>query len=143
MIKDIPAFQLLKSRMRYLQARQKVLAANVANSDTPGFRPKDIEQAGIDPTARGGSNPRRAAAVQTSGPIALAVTSPAHLTSSENGVGGSEENGTRYETRPSGNSVSLEDEMMKVAQNQSDFQAAATLYQRSMNTLRLAIGRKV
>ena len=34
--------------------------------------------------------------------------------------------------RPTGNAVNLEDEMMKVAANQMDYQAATTLYTRSL-----------
>ena len=46
-----------------------------------------------------------------------------------------------YETRPSGNSVNLEDEMLKVAQNQMDYQAATGLYSKSLGLLKTAIGR--
>ena len=47
----------------------------------------------------------------------------------------------RFEVTPSGNAVSLEDEMMKVSQNQSDYQLAASLYQKSLQMLRTAVGR--
>ena len=42
---------------------------------------------------------------------------------------------------PTGNGVSLEDEMMKVAANQMDFQAATTLYTRGLGLIRTAIGK--
>ena len=48
----------------------------------------------------------------------------------------------RYEARPSGNAVSLEDEMMKVASNQMDYQAATTLYSRSLGLVKSAIGKR-
>jgi flagellar basal-body rod protein FlgB len=38
--------------------------------------------------------------------------------------------------------VVLEDEMMKVAANQMDYQAAATLYQRSIGLLKTAVGKR-
>jgi flagellar basal-body rod protein FlgB len=47
-----------------------------------------------------------------------------------------------YETRPSGNAVNLEDEMIKVAANQMDFQAATTLYTKSLGLLKAAIGKR-
>ncbi len=47
-----------------------------------------------------------------------------------------------FEARPSGNAVSLEDEMMKVANNQMDYQAATSLYSRSLGLLKTAIGRR-
>jgi flagellar basal-body rod protein FlgB len=36
---DIPLFGMLKSRLGYLTERQKLVAQNVANADTPGYRP--------------------------------------------------------------------------------------------------------
>jgi flagellar basal-body rod protein FlgB len=46
------------------------------------------------------------------------------------------------ETRPTGNAVSLEEEMLKVAQNQMDHQAAATLYAKSLGLVKAAIGKR-
>ena len=46
-----------------------------------------------------------------------------------------------FQTRPAGNAVNLEDEMMKVAANQMDHQAAISLYSRSMGLLKTAIGK--
>ena len=39
---DIPLFSMLKGRMKYLAARQRVIAENVANADTPGFQARDL-----------------------------------------------------------------------------------------------------
>ena len=47
--------------------------------------------------------------------------------------------GVRFETRPSGNAVNLEDEMLKVASNQSDYQLASSLYQKSLSMLKTAV----
>lgn len=140
MIRDIPAFAALKDRMHYLQARQRVLATNVANADTPGFKPQDVSPGGMDPTALGRNGPRPA--TPRIGTLGLAVTDRGHLGGREGGAPGLEGRGAVYETRPSRNAVSLEDEMMKVSQNQGAFQTAATLYQRGLQTLKLALGRR-
>ena len=47
-----------------------------------------------------------------------------------------------YDIRPSGNAVNLEDEMLKVASNQMDYQAATTLYTRSLGLIKTAIGKR-
>ena len=47
-----------------------------------------------------------------------------------------------YEVRPTGNAVSLEEEMMKVAANQMDFQAATALYTHSLNLIKTALGKR-
>lgn len=141
MIHDLSTFAALKQRMRFLQSRQKVLAENVANADTPGFRPKDIVQIGIDPATRGSDAARRASAVAYGKVAGLQVTSPMHITGAQGGAG-TVDRGASYETRPSGNGVNLEDEMLKVSQNQIDFQTAANLYQRGLATLKTALGRR-
>jgi flagellar basal-body rod protein FlgB len=46
-----------------------------------------------------------------------------------------------YEVRPAGNAVNLEDEMMKVAANQMDYEAATTLYTHSLNLIKTALGK--
>ncbi len=47
--------------------------------------------------------------------------------------------GVRFETRPSGNAVNVEDEMLKSASNQSEYQLATSLYQKSLSMLRTAV----
>ena len=46
-----------------------------------------------------------------------------------------------YSLTPSGNAVSLEDEMLKAADNQGDYQLARLLYRKSLQTLRTAVGK--
>lgn len=142
MIHDLPTFAALKERMRFLQTRQKLLAQNVANADTPGYRPKDIRQLGIDPASRGSDASRHAqpATGGAGGAFSVATTDPRHLGGGSD-VGGSAR-GASYETRPSGNAVDLENEMLKVSQNQIDFQTAANIYQRGLSTLKIALGRR-
>ena len=48
----------------------------------------------------------------------------------------------KYDVRPAGNAVKLEDEMMKVAGNQMDYQAAISLYSRSLGLIRTAMGKR-
>ena len=45
---------MLRTRMQWHQERQKVLAENVANSDTPKFRPRDLVEPKFDPTGASG-----------------------------------------------------------------------------------------
>ena len=41
-ISDIPILSMLRTRMQWAQERQRVLAENVANSDTPHYRARDL-----------------------------------------------------------------------------------------------------
>ena len=132
-ITDLPVLSMLRTRMQWHGERQQVLAENVANADTPGFRPRDL--ANPSPaTLRGGGGGRG---------VALATTTAMHIGAS--GGSGSRfeaERGGKYETRPAGNAVNLEDEMLKVAANQMDHQTAALVYSRSLGLLKTALGRK-
>ena len=37
-ITDLPIFSMLRTRMQWHQERQRLLAENVANADTPNYR---------------------------------------------------------------------------------------------------------
>ena len=131
-ITDVPIFSMLRERMQWHQERQKLLAENVANADTPSFRPHDL--APLDFSSR----PSAAAAGVT-----LVRTDPGHLSVPGSGASNFEQQrGGAFEVRPSGNAVSLEDEMLKVAANQMDYQAAASLYSRSLGLFKTALGKR-
>jgi flagellar basal-body rod protein FlgB len=129
-ISDIPILSMLRERMQWHQERQRVLAENVANADTPDYRAKDLAPPNFERELSGTS-------------VALATTEPGHISAAAGG-GRSEfasDSGGHYEIRPRGNSVTHEDEMMKVASNQMDFEAAASLYTHSLTLIKLAVGR--
>ena len=130
-ISDLPIFSMLRTRMHWHQERQRVLAENVANADTPSFRPRDLAPLDFGRQVQ-----------QASGQLQLALTSPSHLSGpGATGAFATERQG-KYDVRPAGNAVNLEDEMMKVAANQMDHQAAISLYSRSMGLLKTAIGKR-
>ncbi len=130
---DLPMVGMLKMKMRWHQARQQVLADNVANADTPSFRPRELE-------AFGASSPLAGLR-----PVAPTITQASHiaaapLSAGQGAFGARDEAG--WETKPGGNAVVLEDEMMKVAENQFDYQLASTLYSRSLGLIRSALGKQ-
>lgn len=127
---DLPLLSMLKTRMHWHQSRQKLLAENVSNANTPGFQPKDLKEPSFarDGRPTGGAGP-------------VLVTDPRHIAGTQARAGEDPRAAGRFEVRPSGNAVNLEDEMLKTAQNQADFQMAASLYQKSMQMIRVAIGK--
>ncbi len=129
-IANIPILSMLRTRMHWHQERQRLLAENVANADTPGFRPRDLASIDFSRALAGVGRP-----------LALARTEPAHLAGSSVPARFAAHRGG-YETRPAGNAVNLEDEMLKVAANQMDHQAAASLYSRSLGLFRMALGKR-
>src|SRR6476620_10925485 len=134
-IGDSPILSMLRTRLDWAQARQRVLAENVANSDTPKFRARDLAPLQFDNT------PGSSSSALT--PVSLSRTADSHI----QGVGLSQSpyrnsNSRTFEVRPAGNAVNLEEEMMKVATNQMDFQAATALYTRSLNLIKTALGKR-
>ena len=65
---DLSIFGFLKAKMHWHQARQKLLAGNIANADTPGYQPLDLKS--FDPAA-----PRAA----SSAAFSTAVTHARHI----------------------------------------------------------------
>ncbi len=132
-ITDIPLFSALKSRLNWLQARQAVLAENVANADTPGFQAREIETFALPAGTRAGG-------VR---PLDTVRTNAMHIATGPNRADrwGADESGS-FEITPSGNSVVLEEQMMKVAETQLDYQMATSLYGRGIGLLRTALGKR-
>lgn len=132
----IPLFALAMDRMAWLDRRQQLLAENIANSDTPGFKPSDLKP--LDASKALGKS-------ATGGTLPPTVTNPMHIGAAEAGRGGaaivSERERHPYETTPSGNAVVIEEQMMKVAETQADYQMATSLYRKYMDMLKLALGR--
>ena len=123
----------LGEKMRWHQTRQGLLAENVANAETPGYRGVDLAQYDFADRASGFS----------SASVTTTATQPLHfsVSSSEGGAFGAQRM-ANFEITPEGNGVTLEDEMMKVTTNMMDYQAATSLYQKSIKILRTAMGKQ-
>jgi flagellar basal-body rod protein FlgB len=118
--------------MRWHQQRQQILAENVANADTPGYGERDLKPFSV------GDDGVKSVAMMT-----VSSTSPTsfHISSGDGGGEFDSESGGS-EVNPTGNSVTLEDEMMKVSSNDMDYQTVTALYTRSMRLIRLALGKE-
>ena len=106
----------MQRALRQLDARQRVIAGNLANSDTPGFKALDVKS--------DFANMVDQRVGQTGNPT---VTPTARM--SELGAKSSQTIGVRSdvivdnsatEVKPDGNSVNIEEQMMKMSQIQTD-----------------------
>jgi flagellar basal-body rod protein FlgB len=131
-INDIPVLSALRTRMQWHQERQRVLSENVSNSDTPNFKPRDLIEPKFD---------RTGASVGSIGSLPIMRTAASHIAPSGGAENFDQNRKAGFETRPAGNAVSLEDEMLKVAANQMDYAAATSLYGKSIYLLKVAIGK--
>jgi flagellar basal-body rod protein FlgB len=123
-------FAVIGKRMDWLNQRERVLADNIANSDTPGYVPRDLD----------GKKFSRLLQNQIT-PVEPATTNPAHLRGLvvRDGPAKSEKQRQTYEASPAGNAVVLEEQMIKVAETQSAYQLMTNLYRKHMDMFRLAL----
>jgi flagellar basal-body rod protein FlgB len=131
---DIPLLSMLRERMSWLNQRQDVLTQNVANVDTPGFVARDLKPLDFSEQLRNAPGPLRNAGQ-------LTVTDPRHISISNATSGVFQDYQVRdAEANPNGNSVSLEQEMIKVSDTEAQFQAATNLYAKTITMMKTAIG---
>jgi flagellar basal-body rod protein FlgB len=131
-INDFPVLSALRTKMQWHQERQRVLSENVANADTPNFKPRDLVEPKLNSTG---------AVSGSMGPLAMLRTSAGHIGPSGASESFDQNKRVGFETRPAGNAVSLEEEMLKVSANQMDYAAATSLYSKSLHLLKTAIGK--
>lgn len=127
-VDDIPLFGMLRGRLGWLAERQRVVAENVANADTPGYAARDLAEPADFAEALNGA--RGVELMRTSGrhiPSAPGATTPF-----------AEQLSPDSETTPDGNSVVVEEQMLRMAESRMAYDAAISFYQKSLNMLRLA-----
>jgi flagellar basal-body rod protein FlgB len=134
---DIPLLGMLKSRLGYLSDRQRVIAENVANADTPGYTAHDLKPFSFAAKLQAAASGATAGSAPAG---AMAVTNPAHMQpkSARPGLGKTVKSQDSEETLD-GNGVVLEDEMVKLTDARMDYEAAIGFYQQSVGMLKMAI----
>jgi flagellar basal-body rod protein FlgB len=129
-LRDLPLLSQLRERMTWLNQRQDVLSQNVANADTPRYVARDLKELDFDRLVNG----------ERSG-TKMMTTNARHIAISSLHGGKFEDHETPdQESDPNGNAVSLEVEMIKVADTQAQYAAAANLYSKAVRMMKTAIG---
>lgn len=133
-IQNIGLFKAIGAKIGYLDTRQKIIAQNIANADTPGYRPSDLTPIDFGQVLKDLDGQKMS--------VRIDVTNPLHMP--QPGVVAStnpNEQKKTYEVAPAENAVILEEQMLKATQNQVDFNLAVNLYQKNLNLIRTALGR--
>jgi flagellar basal-body rod protein FlgB len=107
--------------------RQAVIARNVANADTPGYRAGDLQ-----PFAR---------TYQSMAGLDLRTTRPGHIVGGQPGHGAAFVQDRRAEPSPNGNTVSLETELVRGASAKRQHDTSLAIYRTSLDMLRSSLGR--
>ncbi len=130
MDQEISLMSALRSRMGWLSDRQKVVSQNVANASTPGYKPKDLTPQDFASMVKGQQGP----VIPT---IRLSDGTPLTLPDATD-HGSKEVTKLDSETTMDGNSVVLEEQMLKMSESRQNFEAAVGFYEKSMNMIRMA-----
>ena len=132
-ISGIPLFAMLRQRLGYEGQRQRLIAQNVANADTPGYVGRDLKAFTFS------------AQVQSQAGVAMlqpTQTAAGHMAGSARRPGGGgafrSAKAPDSETTLDGNAVVLEDQMIKMNESRMEYEAAIGFYQKSMALLRMA-----
>lgn len=127
MYQSLDLFQTAVAMARHAGTRQAVVARNIANADTPGYRAQQIAPFGDVYGAAPMSQ------IRQSRPGHLAPDPRLRVTAAPV-VGGTE-------ASPNGNTVSLEDEMLASVAVSRDHNRALAVYRHGLTILRTALGR--
>ena len=120
--------------MSWLGQRQAVLAQNIANADTPDFRPRDLREKDFLQLAKGAAGqPSR---------LGIAKTAENHIAGKASATIGlrGEQQRAPYETAPDGNAVILEEQTAKVGKTALDHQLASNIYKKYVGMFKIALG---
>ena len=137
MLSGISLFQVAGDRMRYLTERQTVIARNIANADTPGFKAQDL--APFTPVMPSNGVP---VAGGTS-PLVLAQTNAGHLPLEPDTADGEHtvvSDAYYGGEKPDGNTVSVEEQMVKSADVANSFAMASAVYAQGIHIMKIAVG---
>lgn len=129
MFEKIEMMRMARAMGQHVAERQTIVARNIANADTPGYKAQDLQA--FEDSYRGRND---IPALRTTDERHLSTPdwSPAaaRVTSAETGVS------------PNGNSVSLEDEMLKAAELKREHDLSLGIYRSALELMRTSIGRR-
>ena len=124
--KRIGLFDLAERRLAWADQRQSVLAQNIANANTPGYKPHDLKSF--------------SATLDGANAVAPVRTQPNHLAGTV--AEASNEVVDRTHTQsPDGNAVALDEQLVKVADTDTTHALVTTIYKAYLGMFNTALGR--
>ncbi len=129
---SLKLFQMAMTKMDWASQRQKVLAQNVSNADTPDYKPKDLKKLDFKNVLR---DEVKAVQVSRTNPMHEKGTIP------EQDPFRSRTLMKSFEESPDGNEVILEEQMQKVGDTRSEYATAVQLMQSNLRMLKMALGK--
>jgi flagellar basal-body rod protein FlgB len=126
MLQDLTITKLASAMSRHAAARHAVIAGNVANADTPGYRARDVKDF----------------AEVVKEPLTIRATRPGHRGSDPVTASRRPEIvDAGFAASPNGNSVNLEDQAIRAVEAQGQHRLALAVYSKTVDILRIGLGR--
>ena len=128
---NLDVFRISSQKMGWLSERQTVLAQNIANSDTPGYKAKDLRM------------PDFSSMLNSEKGIPVAKTAKGHLMGT---VARSdfrivnEKSRNVYEVNPNENAVVMEEQLMKVNDSNMNYKLVTNIYRKNLSMFKMALG---
>lgn len=125
--KRIGLFDLAEQRLAWADRRQAVLAQNIANANTPGYKPHDLRSF--------------ATALANASAVAPLRTQPNHLAGSIPSAMPNEVVDHGHTQSADGNAVALDEQLVKVADTETTHRLVTSIYKKYLGMFSMALGR--
>ncbi len=133
---NLALFKGLGAKMAYLNQRQRVISQNIANSDTPGYRPKDLLPVDFSSVLKSLDKSSGVTAVKVNGTNGKHLPAPDQVLDPK-----SKKQRETYEVAPAGNAVIMEEQLVNAQQTAMDYNLMANIYQKQVGMIKTALGR--
>ena len=137
------AMPALEMAMRFAGQRQKILAHNIANIDTPGFQPRDVDPKSFQAMLAGAIHERRARTGGAFGDLNWRQTSQIKHTAERGGLTLRPETPGRGILAHDRNNTDVEIMMKDLVENAGMYRVAADLLRTQRSQLQNAIAQRV
>ncbi|MFT5786775.1 MAG: flagellar basal-body rod protein FlgB [Ascidiaceihabitans sp.] len=127
MFENLDIFKISSAMAKHAGTRQAMISQNVANADTPGYLARDL------PTFK--------SSYEMGGSVSLKATRSGHLNGPEF-VGHRVPFVERNAASPNGNTVSIEQQMLKATETIRQHDRALAIYKSALGVLRSSLGRR-
>ncbi|MEJ0016541.1 MAG: flagellar basal body protein [Acetobacteraceae bacterium] len=125
--KRIDLFDLAERRLAWADRRQAVLAQNIANVNTPAFKPHDLRPF--------------ESLLQGAHPVAPLRTQPRHLAGTLAVAVPNEVVDRAHAQSPDGNAVTLDEQLVKISETENTHRLATAIYRKYLGMFSMALGR--
>jgi flagellar basal-body rod protein FlgB len=132
---NLSLFKALGAKMDYLNQRQRVLAQNISNADTPNYKPQDLTPVDFGDVLENVTK-------SSQSNVRLDRANTAHMPPPDHIDNPDERKQKKtYEIAPAGNAVIMEEQLIQSGRTVADYNLMTNIYQKNVGMIRTALGR--